>query len=100
MKVKALNQLATEMVGDGKKQNVFFVTKEGNVVLIALDFNLAYHTWQGLAFSHIESALEDRATGIIASAGMEPQYDEKTDDFTGPERWEVRDDSRTFGFRS
>ena len=32
MKVAELNKLATELVGDGKKQNVFFVTVKGNVV--------------------------------------------------------------------
>jgi hypothetical protein len=100
VKIKQLNQLATEMVGDGKKQNVFFVTAKANVVLIAIHFETAYQYWRSLANARQESALEDRQTGVICSAGMEPQYDSKTDDFTRPIEWEVRDDSRLFGFRS
>lgn len=99
---KELNALASEMVGDGKSPNVFFVTEKGNVKLIAIEFQKAYTYWRHLASGYpkrVECALEDRKTGIIASAGMEPQYEEKTDDFTGPEGWEVRDDSRMFGFR-
>ncbi len=93
MRVKRLNELASEMVGDGKKQNTFFVTMKGNVVMIALDFSQAHNYWRSIANTRVESALEDRQTGVIASAGMEPSY-------TGPIRWIVCDDSLTFGFRS
>ena len=99
MKVKQLNQLASELVGDGKKANVFFVTQKGDVVLVTTDFSAAYRYWNNLAGQRIESALEDRQTGVICSAGMEPSYSDKTDDFTGPNRWEHRDDTRMFGFK-
>jgi hypothetical protein len=92
VKVKELNQLATEMVGDGKKQNTFFVSVKGNVVLIALDFAQAYGYWRSLANTRVESILEDRQTGTIADAGY---LDEEN-----PTRWEVNDASRQFGFRS
>jgi hypothetical protein len=97
MKVAALNQLATELVGDGKKQNVFFVTLKGNVVLIALDFDQAYGCWRSLANTRVECALEDRQTGTIASAGIQ-KFD--LNDNTVRKDWEVIDSSRMFGFRS
>jgi hypothetical protein len=100
--IKQLNALASEMVGDGKSPNLFFVTVSGNVVLTATDFAQAYGYWKSLARGYpkrVETMLEDRKVGIIASAGMEKQYEEKTDDFTGPEQWEVHDDSYTFGLR-
>ena len=93
MKVKLLNELASEMVGDGKKPNVFFVTEKGDVITVTQSFEKAYSEWRILAQNHIESALEDRQTGILASAGMEPQYSENTGDFTGPLAWDVRDDA-------
>ena len=99
MKIKALNQLATEMVGDGKKQNVFFVCEQGNVVMITTDFDAAHSFWQNLACTRVDSTIEDRQTGVICSAG--PERDEDGDVLTGTKyRWEVRDDSKHFGFRS
>jgi hypothetical protein len=100
MKIKELNQLAIQMVGDNKTPNVFFVTVKGNTELVTPQFEIAYDYWQANAWSRIESMVEDRKTGVICSAGMEKQYDHETDDFTKPAVWEVRDDSRTFGFRS
>ncbi len=92
MKVKQLNELASSMVGDGKRQNTFFVTVKGNVVLIALNFAQAYGYWRSLANTRVESMLEDRVTGVIAEAGYSDE--EK------PTLWHVWDDSRNFGFRS
>lgn len=73
MKHKALNALATEMVGDGKSGNLFFVTDQGNVVTVSGDFKVAYGHWKQLAARRplIESALEDRHHGVIAS--VEPE---------------------------
>ena len=75
--IKQLNALASEMVGDGKSPNLFFVTVKGNVVLTATDFAQAYGYWKSLARGYpkrIETMLEDRKVGIIASAGMERGY--------------------------
>lgn len=92
MKVKKLNDLATEMVGDGKKKNVFFVTVKGDVVLIAVDFAQAYGYWRSLANTRVQCMLEDRQTGVLADAGYLNEEQ--------PHRWEVHDDTRAFGFRS
>lgn len=75
-KVEALDALPREMVGDGKRPNVFFVTDEGHIALISLDFEISYLFWKTLAARRplIESALEDRLTGVIAS--VEPESDE------------------------
>jgi hypothetical protein len=90
--IKQLNTLARNMVGDGQKPNVYFVTVQGNSVLIATDFAQAYGYWRSLANSRTESALEDRQIGVIADAGYLNEG--------APTRWEVRDDSRHFGLRS
>jgi len=67
MKIKQLNQLATEMVGDGGKHNVFFVSLEGNVQLVTTDFWVAYEFWKSLTprLSGKETMLEDRKWGVI-----------------------------------
>jgi len=100
MKVEALNKLASEMVGDNGRTNVFFVTYEGNVVMITMLFEAAYTLWSNLKNAHKDCTLEDRKTSVIAEAGLRPQFNPKTDNFDGPIDWEVRDDSRHFGFRS
>lgn len=98
-KIAELNALATEMVGDGKKPNLFFVTHEGNVTMITRRFESAHREWRKFANQDVESMLEDRQTGVICSASMEPSYNHETEDFTGPERWTVYDDSVMFAFR-
>jgi len=64
------------MVGDGRRPNIFFVTDEGNVVMVTLDFDAAYAHWRKLAgrAPRIESALEDRRWGTVAS--VEPESDD------------------------
>ena len=68
MKIKSLNELATEIVGDGKSPNLFFVTLKGNTITVTTDFNLAYRQWRRLAMEHGksgEACLEDRKWGEI-----------------------------------
>jgi len=98
-KIKELNALAAEMVGDDKSPNLYFVTQKGDVVTVTRHFEKAHQEWLRLVYQHIESVLEDRQTGIICSVGMEPRYNDEADDFTGPEAWTVRDDSVMFKFR-
>lgn len=94
-RIKQLDALATEMVGDGKKPNVFFVTQGGKVTTITRHFEVAHREWLKFAMQRVESMLEDRQTGVIASAGIEPVFDHDAND-TGREAWQVRDDSILF----
>jgi len=94
-KVKELNELASKMVGDGKKKNVFFVCDNGNTVMVTTQFHFAYSLWNHMKNINVVSTLEDRQTGVICSAG--PEYDENGKRVGG---WEVLDQSRYFGFRS
>lgn len=70
MKIKKLNELATEMVGDGKSPNIFFVTKAGNVVMITTLLQNAYTCWLNMP-PGCESALEDRQYGTICDISPE-----------------------------
>lgn len=90
-RLEVLEKLARELVGDGKSPNLFFVSCEGNIILISKDFDVAYAEWRehARARDH-ESALEDRKTGVIAS--VEPESDEPG------ARLLVHDDSELFGF--
>lgn len=91
-RLEFLEALARELVGDGKSPNLFFVSSEGNVILISRDFDVAYLKWKQHAQDRDhESALEDRQYGVISS--VEPSEDESG-------RLVVRDDSRSGGFRS
>lgn len=97
-KIKELDKLATEMVGDGGKPNLFFVTQKGKVTTVTRHFEVAHREWRKFAMQRMESMLEDRRTGVIASAGVEPTYSEKSGDFNGPEVWQIHDDSIHFKF--
>lgn len=67
-RLKILNDLPVEMVGDGGSPNVFFVSLEGNVLLVSLDFNVAYHFWRLISSKKDrETSLEDRQHGTMAS---------------------------------
>ena len=74
--IPTLNDLASVMVGDGLKPDVYFVTDGGNVVTVTTDARLAYHHWTNLAQRRPlqECALEDRLIGVIAC--VEPEEDE------------------------
>lgn len=98
MKVKQLNQLATEMVGDGKRKNVFFFTVEGDVRLVGTEFNVIHSAWKQFVMDNprVETMIEDRKNGVVASAGMEEIL---LNDDTMAKRWLVIDDSKRFGLR-
>lgn len=74
-RIEALEALARDMVGDGEKPDVFFVTDEGRVVAIETDARRAYDRWRELAqrLPRKESALENRTYGVLAS--VEPEDD-------------------------
>lgn len=95
-RVKELDKLATEMVGDGNKPNVFFVTHKGKVTTITRHFEVAHREWRKFAMQRMESALEDRLTGTIASAGVEETFDH--DGISQGRAWRVFDDSILFKF--
>lgn len=66
MKNIELNKLATELVGDNKSPNLFFVSVGGDTMLITSDFALAYDAWAKLP-RNIETSIEDRKNGVLAS---------------------------------
>lgn len=67
--IKALQALATMFVGDGCSPNLYFVIDQGIVVAITRRYDEALVAWRRLAdrFPLVESALEDRKSGEIAS---------------------------------
>ena len=73
MKIEQLEQLARDLIGDGKTPNIFFVTFSANVILITTDKFIAYEVWKKLPKS-IESSLEDRRHGCICTT--EPLEDD------------------------
>jgi hypothetical protein len=62
-----LEQLATELVGDGKSPNLYFVTWNDRVQTVTLDRRLAYQQWCVLATRAEVCALEDREAGVLCS---------------------------------
>lgn len=74
-RVLDLEKMASNLVGDGKAPNIFFVSIGGNIVMITLDFDAAYEFWkQNSNQRQHETALEDRKTGVLAT--VEPESDE------------------------
>jgi hypothetical protein len=92
-KIKRFEAMARDMVGDGKKPNIFFVTYEGVVVTITRDLHVAYNHWHQLASRapFKECALEDRRHGVLAS--VEPVED-------GSSRLVKRDDVSRLSWES
>lgn len=89
-KIRRLEELASDLIGDEKDPNLFFVTVEGAVVMITVDFKAAYEYWKFLSRANVETSLEDRKNGVIAS--VEPESDR-------PGARLVRyDDSHDFGY--
>ena len=71
MKIKFLEKLASEKIGDSGKPNLFFVSVEPHgVVLISREFDVSYNYWRNLP-KNVESALEDRQFGCICT--VEPK---------------------------
>ena len=74
-RIEPLEAVARKMVGDDGSPNVFFVSLDGNIIMIALDFHAAYMKWKEISNQRTtETALEDRQTGVLAS--IEPESDE------------------------
>ena len=75
-RIEPLEKVAQKLVGDGKSPNVFFVALDGNIILIALDFIVAYDKWKEISNQKTtETSLEDRQHGVLAS--IEPESDER-----------------------
>lgn len=70
-----LDALAVRLVGDGKKPNIFFVSREGDVLTVTQDYAVALSHWETLA-NNMDGVvtLEDRLSGVLAS--VEPETDE------------------------
>ena len=90
--IKQLQKLATDMVGNGKTPNLFFVSEQGVIITVTRDFEIAYEQWLSLAsgYSRVECALEDRRYGTICS--VEP----RTDDIADSKQLINIDDSASF----
>lgn len=89
VRFECLEQLARELIGDGKTPDLFFVTDGGNVVTITADYRVARIHWERLRARYPlqECALENRTYGVIAS--VEPEED-------GDSQLVVSDDSESF----
>ncbi len=68
----ALERLASEIIGDGKLPNLYFVTVEGKVIMITQDFEGARKSWSRFAAAmDVPTSMEDRQVGVLAS--VEPE---------------------------
>lgn len=76
-KIKELEELAMKLIGDGKNPNLFFVSENGNIILVTTDGDIAYAAWSKASLGSEEAALEDRKNGTISSK----QIDEAGDDW-------------------
>ena len=74
-KIEVLEELARNIIGDGKTPDVFFVSDNGTIVTITTDFPTAYFAWESLknAYPQRECALENRTWGVICA--VEPIED-------------------------
>lgn len=80
-----LNDMACQMVGDGKKPNLYFVTIDGKTVAASEDFNRAVDVAERMAGSDTPALVEDRETGVVwendasERRQCEPEENECTD---------------------
>jgi len=81
-KIAQLEDLARDMVGDGQRPNLFFVTLEGSVWTITMSLRDAYASWKDVATHTRNTTLEDRLHGIVASTYQDPET----------RRWVIEDD--------
>lgn len=87
MKIKEIEALPRNMVGDDKKPNVFFVSDaDDGVILMSRTFAVAYDFWKKLPIN-VESALEDRQYGVIC---------DRSPDEKNPTKIVTHDDSQDF----
>lgn len=63
--IPELQELATNIVADGKKPNLFFVSQEGVILHVGRDFTTAYKFWKSLP-TNVETCLEDRKHGTVS----------------------------------
>lgn len=79
MKIRQLEVLASQMVGDGKKPNLFFVSTEKNgIVFISRYFPSAYEMWKQVSIGNCqETTLEDRQNGVLCSVEPEEEGSKK-----------------------
>lgn len=91
-RIEALETLASNLVGDGDKEDLFFVTDRGDVVTVTRNFWTAYNDWKQLSrrSPRVECSLENRTYGVICDVSS----DEETETLC------VRDDSQGFVVRS
>lgn len=89
MQIKELNALATKMIGDDQAPNLFFVSLQGNILLVTTEFDTAYAYWRFMPRT-IETALEDRQHGLLAFTA--PQED-------GSSKLVTYDDTKLFEMR-
>jgi hypothetical protein len=66
MEIKQMQEMARDMVGDGKEPNVFFISQEGVICTVTTHAMIAYDHWKALP-RHKESAFEDRLYGVICT---------------------------------
>lgn len=71
-KIKELEAIAREMVGDGQSPNLFFVSRKGIIEMVTGDFQAAYKFWKNLP-RDVETMLEDRKWGVIADTSPEEE---------------------------
>ncbi len=64
-RIEALEAIARDVIGDGKRPNMFFVSVKGNIQMITTEYAQAINYWRSLP-RNMETCLEDRLTGVIA----------------------------------
>lgn len=62
-RVAQLEQLARDLVGDGRQPNLYFVTLNGKVDMVTVDKDTAMNHYSDLG---VGAAVEDRLTGLVA----------------------------------
>ncbi len=71
---QVLERLASEIIGDGKKPDLFFVTIAGKVVVVTQNLEIARRAWEEFAAPmDIETSIEDRLVGTLASITPDPE---------------------------
>lgn len=66
-----LNDIAADMIGDGKEPNLFFIAIKGETVMITNDVNAAYNYWEEES-NDAAVPLYDRTSGLLVETILEP----------------------------
>jgi len=74
-KIKELETLARDLVGDDKTPDLFFVSRNGVIVAVDTCGNAAHKRWREISAQspRVECALENRTYGVLSS--VEPESD-------------------------